>query len=79
MRLCCEADGSVLWTRALTALTLLPSFQQNGCLTITNVQKESAGKYTCRATNEFGFTEATTEVITTGCIILYMFRLFRFQ
>jgi len=31
------------------------------------MKKESAGKYTCRATNEFGFAESTTEVIVPGC------------
>ena len=68
VNLCCEADGSLVWTRAQTALTLVPSSQQNGCLTLSNVNEDSSGKYTCRASNEFGFAEATTEVIYTGCV-----------
>lgn len=68
VNLCCEADGSLVWTRAQRALTLVPSSQQNGCLTLSNVNKQSSGKYTCRASNEFGFAEATTEVIYTGCV-----------
>lgn len=67
VNLCCEGDGSLVWTRAQRALTLVPSSQQNGCLTLSNVNKQSSGKYTCRASNEFGFAEATTEVIYTGC------------
>ena len=68
VNLCCEADGSLVWTRAQRALTLVPSSQQNGCLTLSNVNKQSSGKYTCRASNEFGFAEAATEVIYTGCV-----------
>lgn len=68
VNLCCEGDGSLVWTRAQRALTLVPSSQQNGCLTLSNVNKQSSGKYNCRASNEFGFAEATTEVIYTGCV-----------
>lgn len=68
VNLCCEADGSLVWTKAQRALTLVPSSQQNGCLILSNVNKQSSGKYTCRASNEFGFAEATTEVIYTGCV-----------
>jgi len=63
LRLCCETEGSLQWSRAERDLKLPPSLQQNGCLTMSNMKKESAGKYTCRATNEFGFAESTTEVI----------------
>ena len=73
VNLCCEADGSLVWTRAQRALTLVPSSQQNGCLTLSNVNKQSSGKYTCRASNEFGFAEATTEVIYTGCVTFLTF------
>ncbi|KAL9987840.1 hypothetical protein ACROYT_G002210 [Oculina patagonica] len=65
LTLCCEADGSVSWTRAEQPLNLLSAFQQNGCLTISHVKEESAGKYTCRAANNFGFSESTTTVIVT--------------
>lgn len=70
VKLCCEADASLVWSRASTAHTLVPSSQQNGCLTLSNVNKQSAGQYTCRATNRFGFAEATTEVIVTGCHVI---------
>lgn len=66
LTLCCEAEGSVSWTRAERSLNLLSAFQQHGCLTIRSVKEESAGKYTCRATNRFGFSESTTTVIVTG-------------
>ena len=68
LKLCCEAEGSLVWSRAKGALTLLPSYQQGGCLTINKMKEQSAGEYTCRATNEFGFAESTTKVIVTGCV-----------
>lgn len=66
IKLCCEAEASLVWSKAQTALTLVPSSQQNGCLILSNVNRESAGKYTCRASNDFGFADATTEVIVRG-------------
>ena len=66
MELCCEADGHLMWSRLGTALTSLPFFQQGGCITIINLNRENAGKYICRATNQFGISEATSEVILTG-------------
>ena len=70
VNLCCEAAGSLVWSRSQTALTSIPSSQQNGCLSLSNVTQESAGKYTCRATNQFVFAEATTEVFFTGYLRL---------
>ena len=66
IKLCCEAEASLVWSKAQTALTLVPSSQQNGCLILSNVNRESAGKYTCRASNDLGFADATTEVIVRG-------------
>ena len=74
VNLCCEAAGSLVWSRSETALTSIPSSQQNGCLSLSNVTQESAGKYTCRATNQFGFAEATTEVFFTGYLRLPFFK-----
>ena len=75
VNLCCEADGSLVWSRSQTALTSIPSSQQNGCLSLSNVTRDSAGKYTCRATNQFGFAEATTEVFFTGYLrVLFFFQ-----
>ena len=74
VNLCCEADGSLVWSRSQTALTSIPSSQQNGCLSLSNVTRDSAGKYTCRATNQFGFAEATTEVFFTGYLRVLFFR-----
>ena len=71
MKLCCEADGHVVWSRSGTALASLPYFQQDGCLTIGNVNKERAGEYTCRATNQFGISEVTSEVVFTGDVICH--------
>ena len=73
LNLCCEADGSLVWSRSQTALTLIPSSQQNGCLSLSNMTRESAGKYTCRATNQFGFAEATTEIFFTGYTVRILF------
>ena len=73
VNLCCEAADSLVWSRSQTALTSIPSSQQNGCLSLSNVTQESAGKYTCRATNQFGFAEATTEVFFTGYLRLPFF------
>ena len=73
VNLCCEADGSLVWSRSQTALTSIPSSQQNGCLSLSNVTRDSAGKYTCRATNQFGFAEATTEVFFTGYLRVLFF------
>lgn len=70
MRLCCEADGHLVWSKSGTALTSLPFFQQDGCITITNLTRENAGKYSCRATNQFGVSEATSEVILRGDFII---------
>ena len=75
LTLCCEAEASLVWSRAKGALTLPSSFQQQGCLSMRNVKNESTGKYTCRATNEFGFAESTTEVIVTGYVAICLFRL----
>ena len=78
VKLCCEADGHVVWLRSGTALqSLLYFIQQDGCLTIRNVNGERAGKYTCRATNQFGKSEATSEVILRGEVILYTRLFFR--
>ena len=66
MKLCCEADGHLVWSRLGTALASHPFFQQGGCITIINLNRENAGKYICRATNQFGISEATSEVILTG-------------
>ena len=74
VNLCCEADGSLVWSRSQTALTSIPSSQQNGCLSLSNVTRDSAGKYTCRATNQFGFAEATTEVFFTGYLRVLFFQ-----
>lgn len=71
MRLSCQADGQLVWSRSGTALTSLPYFQQDGRLTVSSVDSTvssvdrsgSAGKYSCRATNQFGISEATFEVI----------------
>ena len=71
LTLCCQAKGSVSWTRAQRSLNLSPAFQQNRCLTINNVKEESAGIYTCHATNSFGFAESTTAVIVTGWLWLF--------
>ena len=80
MRLCCQADGHLVWSRSGTALTSLPYFQQDGCLTISSVDRSgSAGKYTCRATNQFGISEATFEVILRGDVLLSSYLVFRFQ
>ena len=73
VNLCCKADGSLVWSRSQTSLTSIPSSQQNGCLSLSNVTQESAGKYTCRATNQFGFAEATTEVFFTGYLRISSF------
>ena len=73
VNLCCKADGSLVWSSSPTALTSIPSSQQNGCLSLSNMTRESAGKYTCRATNQFGFTEATTEVFFTGYFRILFF------
>ena len=71
VKLCCEADGQLVWSRSGTALASLPYFQQDGCLTIRNVKGEppKAGEYTCRATNQFGMSEVTSEVVHTGNVI----------
>lgn len=66
VKLCCEADGHLVWSQLGTALTSHPFFQQGGCITIINLNRENAGKYICRATNQFGISEATSEVILTG-------------
>ena len=66
LKLCCDAEGSVSWSRAQSSLNLLPAFQQNGCLTITSITEESAGNYICRVTNTFGFAESSTAVIIKG-------------
>lgn len=66
VELCCEADGHLVWSRLGTALTSPPFFQHGGCITIINLNRENAGKYICRATNQFGISEATSEVILTG-------------
>lgn len=71
VKLCCEADGHVVWSRSGTALASLPYFQQGGCLTIRNVNGERAGEYTCRATNQFGMSEVTSEVVYTGKVICH--------
>ena len=71
MRLCCEADGQLVWSRSGTALASLPYFQQDGCLTIGTVNEERAGEYTCRATNQFGISEVTSEVVFTGDVICH--------
>lgn len=65
MKLCCQADGHLMWSRLGKALTSLPFFQEAGCITI-NLNRENAGKYICRATNQFGISEATSEVILRG-------------
>lgn len=31
------------------------------------MNEERAGEYTCRATNQFGISEVTSEVVFTGC------------
>ena len=79
VKLCCEADGHVVWSRSGTALTTLPYFQQDGCLTISSVDRGSIGKYTCRATNQFGISEATFGVILRGDVILSRYFVFCFQ
>ena len=66
MKLCCEADGQLMWSKSEAALASLPFFQQDGCLTIRNLNKLNAGKYTCRATNQFGISEATSQLILRG-------------
>ena len=71
VKLCCEADGQLVWSRSGTALASLPYFQQDGCLTIRNVNGERAGEYTCRATNQFGMSEVTSEVVYTGNVICH--------
>ena len=71
MKLCCEADGHVVWSRSGTALVSLPYFQQDGCLTIGTVNEERAGEYTCRATNQFGISEVTSKVVFTGDVICH--------
>ena len=75
VNLCCKikADGSLVLSSSPTALTSIPSSQQNGCLSLSNMTRESAGKYTCRATNQFGFAEATTEVFFTGYFRILFF------
>ena len=74
VKLCCEADGHVVWSRSGATLpSLLYFIQKDGCLTIRNMNGERAGEYTCRATNQFGKSEATSEVILTGEVILYVF------
>ena len=81
VKLCCEADGHVVWSRSRATLTSLLHFiQKDGCLTIRNVNRERVGKYTCRATNQFGKSEATSEVILRGEVILlvFYFRLYIF-
>ena len=69
VKLCCEADGHVVWSRSGATLASLPYFQQDGCLTIRNVNRERAGGYTCRATNQFGISEVTSELVFTGDVI----------
>ena len=71
VRLCCEADGHVVWSRSGRALASLPYFQQDGCLTIRSARRERAGEYTCRASNQFGISEATSEVIFSGNVICH--------
>ena len=71
VKLCCEADGHVMWSRSGTTLASLPYFQQDGCLTIGNVNEERAGEYTCRVTNQFGISEVTSEVVYTGNVICH--------
>ena len=66
MKLCCEADGQLVWSKSEAALASLPFIQQDGCLTIRSLNKLNAGKYTCRATNQFGISEATSQLILTG-------------
>lgn len=74
VKLCCEADGHVMWSRSGATLTSLLYFiQKDGCLTIRNVNRERAGEYTCRATNQFGKSEARSEVILRGEVVLYFF------
>ena len=55
-------------------------FSAGWCLTISSVDRSgSAGKYTCRATNQFGISEATFEVILRGDVLLSSYLVFRFQ
>ena len=64
----------MVWSRLGATLTSLLYFiQKDGCLTIRNVNRERAGEYTCRATNQFGKSEATSEVILRGEVIFYVF------
>ena len=63
--------SKLVWSRSGTALASLPYFQQDGCLTIRNVNGERAGEYTCRATNQFGMSEVTSEVVYTGNVICH--------
>ena len=64
----------MVWSRSGATLpSLLHFIQKDGCLTIRNVNRERAGEYTCRATNQFGKSEATSEVILRGEVIFYVF------
>lgn len=72
LRLCCEATGSprprIEWSRAQQSSDLSPALQENGCLKVNTVKKNSDGDYICRATNRFGLVETTTTVITVPLI-----------
>ena len=64
----------MVWSRSGATLpSLLYFIQKDGCLTIRNVNRERAGQYTCRATNQFGKSEAASEVILRGEVILCVF------
>ena len=64
LELCCAATGSpppaVEWSRGQRSIDV--TLNQNGCLTLKNVEDDNTGKYICRATNSFGFAQLTTEI-----------------
>jgi hypothetical protein len=67
LSLCCKATGSprprIEWSHAQESSYLPLGFQENGCLEVNTVKKNSDGDYICRATNHFGLAETTTTVI----------------
>ena len=71
VKLCCEADSHVVWSRSGIPFASVPYFQRDGCLTISNVNEERAAQYTCRATNQFGISEVTSTVVFTGDVICH--------
>lgn len=74
LSLCCKATGSPLptieWSRAQRFADVPLGFQQNGCIEVNTVRKNSDGDYICRARNSFGLAETVTAVFVDkkGCV-----------